>query len=71
MDLQVILPNDQTLVAEHEVLVQHPPTVRWASADDIEGLVQPLIPKPSFDDWVRWADQAGGQWASAADIQRI
>ena len=69
--MQVILPNDQTLVEEHEMLVQHPRTVRWATAEQAASAVEPLPQRPSLDVWTQWVERAGGQWAADADLAHL
>lgn len=69
--MQVILPSNQTLVVEHAVLVQHPPTVHWIGAEQATDMVE-LLPQPAcLANWVEWVDASGGRWASDQELAQL
>lgn len=69
--MQVILPSNQTLVVEHAVLVQHPPTVHWIGAEQAADMVELLPQASSVMDWVAWVEASGGRWANDQELAEI
>jgi hypothetical protein len=70
--MQLTLPDNQTLVMEHDGLVkQHPKPVVWANERQAIGTVELLPARPDTAAWVAWVGRVGGQWATEADIARM
>jgi hypothetical protein len=71
LKMQTILHFDHSLEQDRDVLVQHPPRVRWLDEKQADSTVELLQRQPTMADWVEWVERSGGKWANQEDLRQL